>query len=259
VIDTAKEDLEALRARLPEREKQKLGLHLEALREVEQRVDALLGGGGGGGGGGGTPLPTCEMPEAPPAIAGAQLYDAARFPEVLRAQIDVLVQAMACDLTKVGVIQASHHTSELIMSRFPGTEMYDPAYDMRSHQASHYGPAHDFGKREFADFVAQRAWFVSQFVYLLEALKARPEGDGTMLDYSIVLLCTEVCDGNTHSHDDMPFVLAGKGAGKLRTGKLLDSGYRRHGDLLAAIAQAMGANVSGWGQGSSGPLPGLLA
>ena len=52
-------------------------------------------------------------------------------------------------------------------------------------------------------------WWVAQFAYLLEQLAARPEDDGTMLDYSLCLLCSEVADGNTHLHDDMPFVLAG--------------------------------------------------
>ena len=46
-------------------------------------------------------------------------------------------------------------------------------------------------------------------------LDARPEDSGTMLDNSLVLLCTEICDGNTHGHDDMPFLLAGGGAGTI--------------------------------------------
>jgi len=58
-----------------------------------------------------------------------------------------------------------------------------------------------------------------------------------MLDHSLVLACTEVCDGNTHGHDDMPFVLAGGGRGRIRTGQLFDFGYRRHADLLMTIAQ----------------------
>jgi hypothetical protein len=69
---------------------------------------------------------------------------------VLRAQIDTMVLAMACGLSRVGVIQASQHTSELIMSRFRGTEMYDPGFDMRSHQASHYGARQDRSNRLFA-------------------------------------------------------------------------------------------------------------
>ncbi len=111
------------------------------------------------------------------------------------------------------------------MSRFAATPMYDPGFDMR----------------------------------LLDELAALPKDGATMLDHSLVLLATEVCDGNTHAHDDMPFVLAGGGSGSVRTGRLLQFGYRRHADLLLAIAHAMGDRLGGFGDASSGPLPGLLA
>ncbi|MFT6627191.1 MAG: hypothetical protein ACJA1R_000447 [Flavobacteriales bacterium] len=72
--------------------------------------------------------------------------------------------------------------------------------------------------------VEQRRWFVDQFAYLLQQLENQPEGEGTMLDYSTVLLCSEVSDGNLHTHSDMPFILAGGGAGSIRTGRFLDFG-----------------------------------
>lgn len=250
VIDSALADLNALRQSLGEVEKAKLDLHLQALREVELRVKGM----------GAPPMATCQSPRLDSGgVTDATLYDPKNFPLVLRAHIDVLVQAMACGQTQVGVVQCSQHTSELIMSRFPMTQMYDPNFDMRSHQASHYGPKHDAARREYRDYVAQRKWFVQQFAYLLDQLRQRKEGDGTMLDYSVVLLCSEVCDGNTHSHDNMPFILAGRGGGAINTGRVMNVGYRRHGDLLCAIAHAMGQRVAGYGQDSSGPLPGLLA
>jgi hypothetical protein len=246
VLDTASDELTALRGRLGDTERTKLELHLEAVREVEQRIAGISGG-------------TCADPAIDTSGLPGNLYAPEKFPQILRAQTDLMVQAMACDLTRIGVIQGSHHTSELIMSRFPGTAMYDPGFDMRSHQASHYGASHDPSHREYRDYVSQRTWWVEQLAYLLGALAARPEDAGTMLDYSLVLLCTEVCDGNTHLHDDMPFILAGGGGGAIRPGRLLDVGYRRHADLLLAIAHAMGDPMAGFGDASNGPLPGLLA
>jgi len=252
ILDTALADLAELRSRLGTTEKAKLELHVDALREVERRVQglgAMLPGSG-----------DCKNPRIDVSgIGSSAWYDPTYFPQILRAQIDLLVQAMACGLSKVGVLQASYHTSELIMSRFPATEMYDPGFDMRSHQASHYGASHDRSKREFRDYFSQRRYWVAQFAYLLQQLKSRPEDGGTMLDHSIVLLCTEVCDGNTHSHDNMPFILAGRAGGRLSTGRLLDYGGRRHADLLISIAQAMGQGISRFGDNSSGPLPGLLS
>jgi hypothetical protein len=96
---------------------------------------------------------------------------------------------------------------------------------------------------------------VEQFAYLLDQLKARPEGEGTMLDHSVVVLVTEVCDGNTHSHDDMPFVLAGRAGGAIRPGRLLSYDYARHGGLWASVANAMGQSFTGFGD-SGGRAPG---
>lgn len=249
VIDAVLADLNDLRGRLGDTEKTKLDLHLSALREVEQRIKGM------------TPPPaSCKNPRIDVAgIDDSNAFDPALFPKILRAQTDLLVQAMACGLTQVGVLQCSMHTSELIMSRFPATEMYDAHFDMRSHQASHYGPSHDPAKREFHDYVLQRRWFVAQVAYLLEQLKARPEEDGTMLDYSLVLVCSEISDGNTHSHDNMPFLLCGRAGGALSTGRLLSYPGRRHSDLLVSIAHAMNQRIPSFGQASSGPLPGLLS
>ncbi len=251
VLDRSKADLESLRSQLGTVEKTKLDVHLEAVREVEQRIKGLGGGGGGA---------SCQAPAIDASgLSPSTLYAPERFPQILRAQTDLMVQAMACGITRVGVIQGSIHTSELIMSRFMGTPMHDPGFDMRSHQASHYGPAHDLARREYRAYTQQATWWVDQFAYLLGQLAARPEDGGTMLDHSLVLSCTEVCDGNTHGHDDMPFILAGGGSGRIRSGRLLELGYRRHSDLLTSIANAMGSGISGFGDASSGGIPGLLA
>ncbi|HEY5952482.1 MAG TPA: DUF1552 domain-containing protein [Kofleriaceae bacterium] len=250
VLDNARAEIEALQSKLGDTENTKLDLHLEAVREVQRRIEALGDGGGA----------SCTTPSIDATgLSAATLYAPEQFPKILRAQIDLMVQAMACGLTRVGVIQGSHHTSELIMSRFPATEMFDPTFDMRSHQASHYGAAHDPAKREYRAYAQQVKWWVSQYAYLLAQLAARPEDDGTMLDYSLVLLCSEVADGNTHLHDDIPMVLGGGGGGTIRTGRFMDVGYRRHGDLYVALANAMGDNLTSFGDASAGPLPGLLA
>jgi hypothetical protein len=269
-LDTSIADLMDLRAALGTAERTRLDVHLDALHEVQDRLRAM------------TPMvspsadagPMVTLADAsvrpPPSLrcdspsmafdapTGAGLFAPENFPAVLRAQIDTMVLAMACGMSRVGVIQGSQHTSELIMSRFRDTEMYDPGFDMRSHQASHYGARQDRSNRLFTDYVKQVRWWVSQFAYLVEQLKSRPEGDGTMLDHSLVLLCSEVSDGNTHSHQDMPFVLAGRGGGCVSTGRAMSFDGRRHGDLLATIAQAMGADVPTWGDSGTGALPGLM-
>jgi len=252
VLDNAAEEIQALESQLGATEKNKLDLHLQAVHEVEQRIQALASGGGGGA--------SCSMPSINASgIDSTTLYTPELFPQILQAQTDLMIQAMACGMTRVGVIQSSHHTSNLIMSRFANTDLYTPNFDMRSHQASHYGASHDPTNIQYADYVLQVTWWVQQYAYILQQLQAIPEGNGTMLDNSLVLLCTEICDGNTHLHDDMPFVLAGGGGGAIKTGQTLAFDYHRHADLLLAIGNAMGDSMTYFGDSSSGPLPGLLA
>jgi hypothetical protein len=250
ILAAVRDDVSDLRGALGTSERIKLDLHLDALNEVDASLTSM-----------GMMMGTCTSPElGVGALDSAALYAPESFAALLRAQIDVTVSAMACGLTRVGVIQASHHTSELIMSRIMGAPMYTPGYDMRSHQASHYGARHDRSGENtlFNRYVQQRAWWVSQFRYLLDQLAARPEADGTMLDYSVVLLCSEVSDGNTHLHGDMPFVLAGGAGGCIPGGRVMELGGRRHGDLLVSICQALGHSIDRFGDASSGPIPGLV-
>lgn len=98
-----------------------------------------------------------------------------KFPAVLRAQSDRMVLAISCGLTQVGMIQASYHTSELLMSRFAeAPELYNPSFDMRSHQASPDGGSHDPSHNEYKAFTRQVRWWMSQFAYLLDRLKSTP-------------------------------------------------------------------------------------
>jgi hypothetical protein len=255
VIDKVLGDLTSLKARLGRVESARLDMHLDALREVENRL-----GGAQVDEGEVVAAASCQSPSIDTGGFGdATLYDPSAFPAILKAQLDLAVLATACGLTRVVTIQASTHTSELVMSRFAGSEMYDPGYDMRSHQASHYGASHNPQSREYNAYVQQRAWWAAQYAYLLERLDSLPDGDGTMLDSSIVVCCTEVCDGNTHLHDDMPFVVSGGACGRISTGRMLDVGYRRHGDLWAALATAMGQRTDSFGDASGGVLPGLLS
>ena len=133
---------------------------------------------------------------------------------------------------------------------------------MNNHDASHYGNP----TSATADhFVAMKRWFMERFASLLDRLAAFPEGDGSILDHTIVLLTSELGDGNLHNHARMPFVLAGGSALGLEGGRFLD--YRGshgadnapHTKLLVSIAQRAGYNIDRYGYTGHGigPLEGL--
>jgi hypothetical protein len=256
-LDSAMVELELFRRSLGGVEAQKLDFHLTSLEQLQQRIvagpEALMG-------------ESCQ----PPSILSQdyrtwQSQEQSLFPTILRAQIDNMVAAMECGLGRVGIVQCSNHASDLSMHEFSDSELYNPnpSQVITSHIASHYGRPADESNLFFQTFLLQRKWFLRQFIYLLEQLDSRIEvavdGEGSMLDNSIVVLISEISDGNVHSLSNMPFLVAGGGGGMLRQGKLLSYDNAAHGDLWIALAQAMGANLATFGDDGTEPLPGVLS
>jgi hypothetical protein len=97
--------------------------------------------------------------------------------------------------------------------------------------------------------------------YLLEKLKAVPDGTGTLLDNSLVVWGNELADGASHSQQPIPIVIAGKASGAIKTtGRLLEYGKRKHNGLLVSMANLMelaGVTKFGTLDDNTGPLPGL--
>ena len=165
------------------------------------------------------PKATCSDPRIDTSgLTDTSLYDPGLFPKILRAQMDLMVQAMACGLTKVGVVQASHHTSELIMSRFPPS---DGNVRSEVRHAQPPGVALRPKPRQVQARVP-RLLFAATLVGAAVCVSARSAQAAAkrtaMLDYSLVVLCSEICDGNTHSHDNLPFIVGGRGGGRSRRG-----------------------------------------
>ena len=241
-------ELSALQRRLGGSEGQKIGQHLSSIDDLQQRISGLD-----------ATLSTCTPTGLQlDGLESGTINDPELFPELLQAQMDNMVLAMECGLSNVGIIQCSVHTSELLMNRFVDTPMYNPSSDIASHQASHYGANHDENNPYFVAFKQQRKWFVSQYTTLLDRLASRPEGDGTMLDHSIVVLMSEVSDGNTHSMDDIPIIITGGGAVGLRQGVLVEHEKAPHSDLWIALAHAMGTPLDRFGPEGRGILDGIL-
>ena len=125
--------------------------------------------------------------------------------------------------------------------------------DQDGHSLSHAGDGSD----EQAEWGRTLTWYSEQFATLLDKLDAIPEGDGTMLDHTLILWCNELSRGNTHSHADMPFVLAGGAGGALQTGRHLVYQNEPHNNLLLACAQLMGVDTDTFGHPDycTRPLP----
>jgi hypothetical protein len=237
ILAAAREQFLALRPRLSSSDLQKLDQHHTYVAEMETRLEAT-----------GELGEQCQQPAQPPFMLQPEHED--NMDEVVPLQIDMMVMALACDLTRVGTLQMSSGANNI---RFPHLSSYTD-----DHQLSHAGPSDTTSQGEFAQ---RRAWYAEQFAYLLGQLDAIPEGDGTLLDHTLILWCNELAQGNTHSHANMPFLLAGGQSVGLQTGRYVQYAGARHNDLLIAMMNAMGVSGNTFGDANycNGPLAGLFA
>ena len=243
VLDVVGRQFARHAGRVDRQDREKLELHAQAVRDLERRLSipgASLGG-------------TCRRPPRPVVDATSLVA----YPDVGRLQMDLLVMALACDLTRVATVMWSH------AGPTPGSPWL--GFDDGHHSLSHMGES---DLRAQAKLARLKTWYASQLAYLIAAMKAIPEGDGTMLDHTVIFWCSELSVGPTHSHRDMPFVLAGSCGGYFKTGRLVDFGRgktdegRSHNDLLVSLCHAMGrTEVTTFGDpafGSGGPAPRLV-
>jgi hypothetical protein len=232
VLDVVKDDYAALAPRLGAADRRKIEAHLDAVRAAEKSALAA-------------PPIACSAP----SIGRDDVRD---VPAVGKDQMDMLVRALACDLTRVVTLQWSQAVSMTRMTWLGITTAH--------HDLSHMSLADPSVRDALARI---NRWYAAQFAYLLAAMKAVPEGAGTLLDHSLVVWCNELSLGQVHSRRGLPYVLAGACGGALKTGRFLRYGPPAppHNDLLISICHAMGVNVATFGNPAycHGPLPGLLS
>lgn len=233
VLDFLSRDLQRLGKRVNSEDKARLDAHLEQIRELERRLE-------------GGPV-SCE-PFAMPAPLDLGLHE--NFPELSRLQIDLMLLAHSCDLTRV---------SSFMFANANSWQMY-PWLDINEehHEISHAG---DEDVVQNDKLVKIHRWHSEQFGYILDQLALQTEQDGSsMLDSSLLLWGNELGAGNTHTYKDIPWVLAGGASGALKPGRYLQYGDMPHNNLLVSVCQAMGmpdVNTFGIPGVCTGPAPGL--
>lgn len=236
VLDAVRGDLSDLQGRLPYEQRARLEAHIESLRTVERRIEtARLGG------------PACEQPEMGSPVNPTRNES---YPIIGSLQMDLAIAAFACDFTRVVTLMWSGSTSGQTFDFLDGVG-----------SSSHHDLSHDANSSTSAkeQLVRINRWYAQQFAYLLEKLDSIPEGDGTMLDNTVILWGNELSDGDRHSTRDHKWVVAGSGGGHFRTGRYLQFDDVAHPNLLVSLGNAMGVEMDRFGHPShcAGPLPGL--
>lgn len=239
VLDAVQADYKSFNPKLGKDDRVRLEQHLESIRSVEQRLDATGAFG-----------EACVMPN--PEMPGGQYQQNDLFPVTGKAQMDLLVMALACDMTRVSSLQWSHSVSNVQHNWVP--QLLGGGH----HDLSHYD---DSDGSAYKDILEVNKWYTEQFAYLLTSMQNIQEGDSTLLDNTVVVWVNELGKGNTHTRNGIPFMLAGGCQGHFKTGRAIDFGGQPHGRLLVSLCQAMDVNVDTFGkpENSQGPLPGLTA
>lgn len=237
VLDAVMEDHEAFQRKLGYQDKQTLEKHLQSIRELETRLDATSAFG-----------EACQQPEVD--LPGGSFQQNDQYPATGRAQMDMLVMALACDMTRVASLQWSRSVSNVQHNWVP------LRLNEGHHDLSHYD---DNNADAQADLLEINKWYSEQFAYMLGLMDSIQEGEGTLLDNSVVVWVNELGKGNSHTRRDIPFMLAGSARGYFNTGRHIDFGGEPHGKLLVSLTHAMDKPVDTFGvpEHSQGPLGGL--
>jgi hypothetical protein len=252
ILDYVDKRYQALATRLGMADRQKLEQHLTKLREIERGL---------GTPGGVPPMPpaACQAPakvdtsdynprsglNADDTGSNVDARTDEAIPKVGKYLTDLLVTALACDLTAVATLQWSDTEAKHTL----------PWLGLTDH---HHFYQHDGGFRP-AECERICTWYSEQHLYLLQQMQAVDMGGHSLLDESVVFLGNELQDPPAHGKTNMPFVLAGGGGG-LRTGRWLKYGARPHNDLLVSILNLFGDQRQSFGDPKycTGPLTNLV-
>jgi hypothetical protein len=240
VLDHAATDMAALRLRLPKLDREKLDRHADALRDMEARLSATL-----------TPRtdqpPQCTGVRGPAEGLDPRLED--NVPALVGLMFDFIALALSCQLTRIVTFQFGHGGEKWY---FRWLKIDENSHDDIAHRDNGQDPVVS------NKLLRMNVWYAQQVSRLAQALNALPEGDGTVLDNSLVVWGNEVATG-PHGMADIPLVLMGKAAGRIRNpGRLIDAGPQDYRRLGCSLLNVMGVPSTGFGEAPMcGPVAGL--
>ena len=225
LLDSIRQQVPSLEKDLPAGDRRRLREYLDEVREIERRVqqfDAKLSG-------------DLELPDVPTGIP-------ADFESHLKLMFDLQVLAYKAEITRISTLMLARENSNAV---YPGSGVREGF-----HNASH----HSNERRNMDQFAVLNQYHVKALTYFLEKLRATPDGDGNLLDHSMILYGSSLSDGNEHNFDPLPVVVAGGGSGTLRGGRHVRySPQTPMANLLLSMLNKMGARVESIGD-STGPL-----
>ena len=190
ILDIVQDDTQKLVSTLGETDRRKIDEYLYGIREIEKRIESA----------------ERENREVRPAIEKPNGIPAA-FADYVKLMFDLQLVAFQSDLTRVSTLMMGREGS---MRVYPEIGVPDPHHPLTHHR----------GNADWIEKVIQiNCLHTTLFAYYLERLKATREGEGTLLDHSMILYGSGLSDGNRHKHENLPVLLAGRGSGGIKPGR----------------------------------------
>jgi len=224
ILDSVMEGVSNLRAGLGPNDRKKLNEWTDAIRDIERRIQVAESQGD-------QELPTLDRPAGTPAT----------FTDHAKLMFDLQVLAYQADLTRVITFMLGREKNERSYREIGIPDSFHPL-------------THHQHRAEMMDKVIRiNTYHIQNLAYFLEKLKATPDGDGTLLDHVAILYGSGISDGNVHSHDSLPVLLAGGAAGQIKGGRHVKYTNSVLPNLHLSLLDMMGVPVEKLGE-STGKL-----
>jgi hypothetical protein len=237
VLDFVMDDFARIETRVGKSDKERLEQHVTAIRSLETRLSKQLTAEP-------VSVPSCGTVAPPDSPDDPQAK--ANFPTVGKLQMDLLVLALKCDLTRIATLQWSWARSNLVHAWAQGTQGH--------HDMTHVGASDELSR--------VNNWYASQLAYLGQQLLDTKDPTGaSLLDSSLIYWCSDVAWAYTHSYDNLRAFFLGSGGGYFKTGQHINVGGQPHQKLLVTFMNMLGLKEDKFGDASfgTGQLTSLLA
>jgi hypothetical protein len=240
ILDSVGTSLERFRQRLGRDDRALIEGHLASIRELEEQLAPAPGG----------PASAC----AGPATGMLDLKDRQQYPAILKAHLALMIAALKCGVTQVATLQLGDATGDNIDFAFipgmsKGTGYKAPFRNW--HDLAHNPMGGGKDEKQLTD-----QWYMDRFAELIAQMKAAPDPEGgSLLDNGAVLFGNNMGDGQAHSSQHLPFIIAGSCGKYFKTGQCAASAGRPVTAALASLTEAMGVAPGPFGA----PLDGLRA
>jgi hypothetical protein len=238
ILDSVLSDTHRLQPRLSRSDQHKLGEYLESIRSIERRIEHAAKEQKLEGRGWRPSLSKADMLRPDEKLPQD-------VPAHMKLMLDLIVLGFQMDKTRIVTLMLNNDLSQMNFKFLEGVK-----------GALHLDLTHNQKAAELeAMYLKTNQFHIQQFAYLLDRMKSIDEGGSTLLDNSALMLASSLFDGDAHSADHLPILLAGKLGGELKPGQNLDyfekgEDNRRACSLYLSLMDKMGVRLDSFGDTS---------